>query len=146
MLGDNLLPVHNVPCTAHICQIRHKVMAEDEQPFLTETVNKVSTLVATGSPGILKHLEHLNDLARQEDGGKLEQEVDITAQFPALMDGAAGASSQTGMCVIDTPGDLHDLHCNNSLHQSILSNFACLQAFCCHLSHATTMQVVCFHN
>ena len=106
MLGDNLLPVHNVPCTARICQIMHKLMAEGEQPFLTEKdpATKVSTLVATGSNAIVKYLEHLNDLARLENGSKLEQEVDITAQFPALMDGPAGASPQTRMCVIDTPG------------------------------------------
>lgn len=106
LLGDNLLPVLNVPCTACICQIRHKLMAENEQPFLTEKdpVTQVPKTVATGSTSILKHLEYVNDLARQDSNGSSKQ-VGITAQIPALVDAVPGVSAERNICIIDTPGD-----------------------------------------
>lgn len=106
MLGDNLLPVHSEPCTARICQINHKQLADDEQPTLTESdaINGTVSTVATGSSNVLEYLTQLNDTERGNQGDSNERVVTITAQFAALADGLAGISTQTGMCVMDTPG------------------------------------------
>lgn len=110
MLGDNLLPVHSEPCTARICQISHKVLAEGQQPVLTERnegTKEVVTL-AEGSASILEYLSQLNKKERVQQSTANEDIVTVTAQFPALMadfgDGVEGMSSTTGMTVMDTPG------------------------------------------
>ena len=108
MLGDNLLPVHNAPCTARICEIAHKDMAADEKPFLTEKAgdNQAGTVVAKGSQEVLQYLAHLNTVARDDMNGNSERKVEITAQFPALMTGVAAANFTIGMSVLDTPGKI----------------------------------------
>lgn len=112
MLGDNLLPVRSEPCTARICQISHAVLAEGQQPFLTETnvkTKEVATL-AEGSASILEYLSQLNNKERDQQGSANEEVVTVTAQFAALMtdfgDGVEGMSSGTSMTVFDTPGTL----------------------------------------
>ena len=112
MLGDNLLPVHSEPCTARICQISHTVLAEGQQPVLTETKENTKDVVtiAEGSANILQYLNQLNKTARDQRSSANEAVVTVTAPFAALMgefgDGVEGMSSTTGMTVMDTPGKL----------------------------------------
>ena len=105
MLGDNLLPVHNAPCTARICHIKHKHFLDPGPPHLTETgvVDSAPQTVAEGSADVCNYLTNLNNSARGGKHGANEPLVTMTARFVAL-EKFASTSSQTQLTVIDTPG------------------------------------------
>ena len=96
-------------------------MDDDEEPFLTETnpATGVASTVAKGSSEILQYLTKLYDRERHtmNQDGALEQALAITAQFPALSNGVAGASSQAGMCVMGIPGNLYAHYACTSVYQ-----------------------------
>ena len=103
ILGCNMLPVHNEPCTARICRIDHKHTKDDEPPVLTETCGQTVRAVAEGFSDICHYLAKLNTTARGSKGKETEPTMTITANFAAL-EGVAHIRSKTVLSVIDTPG------------------------------------------
>jgi hypothetical protein len=118
LLGQELLPVNNVPETARICKINHSPSSQPPQLLLPTPPPAAAASSSdpapapgpiTGTANVREYLQQLNHQvrAREHLAPGDERLLQLTCSFAALEEGGPaqeGADSVAQLALIDTPG------------------------------------------